>query len=161
MGNQEATEEYRAALRMGQKQYKDLVAAGRDPYPAVLDDLLPGNANEYQTQMIGVADIPANLVVGTRSAGRITAFTAGFLPLLAAGSEFSFKWIRLCDAHLSDEGIRDPIECFEYLGKFYVQEGNKRVSVMRYFGAPRITAISVGFFLPKAMILRSKPTMSS
>ena len=140
MGNQEATEEYRAALRMGQKQYKDLVAAGRDPYPAVLDDLLPGNANEYQTQMIGVADIPANLVVGTRSAGRITAFTAGFLPLLAAGSEFSFKWIRLCDAHLSDEGIRDPIECFEYLGKFYVQEGNKRVSVMRYFGAPRITA---------------------
>ena len=140
MGNQEATEEYRAALRMGQKQYKDLVAAGRDPYPAVLDDLLPGNANEYQTQMIGVADSPAQLVVGTRSAGRITAFTAGFLPLLAAGSEFSFKWIRLCDAHLSDEGIRDPIECFEYLGKFYVQEGNKRVSVMRYFGAPRITA---------------------
>ncbi len=140
MGIQEATEEYRAALRMGQKQYKDLVAAGKDPYPAVLDDILPGQANEYQTQTIGVADIPANLVVGTRSAGRTNAFTAGFLPLLAAGSEFSVKWIRLCDAHLSDEGIRDPIECFEYMGKFYVQEGNKRVSVLRYFGAPRITA---------------------
>ena len=28
--------------------------------------------------------------------------------------------------------------CYEYLGNFYVQEGNKRVSVLRYFGAARI-----------------------
>ena len=35
-------------------------------------------------------------------------------------------------------GIREPIQCYEYLGNFYVQEGNKRVSVLRYFGAPRI-----------------------
>ena len=28
--------------------------------------------------------------------------------------------------------------CYEYLGKFYVQEGNKRVSVLKYFGASRI-----------------------
>lgn len=140
MGIQEATEEYRAALRQGQKHYKELVAAGKDPYPAVLDDILPGKLADQQTQDVGLVDIPADHIVGTKSAGRITAFTAGFLPLLSPGSEFGVKWIRLCDAHLGDQGIRDPIQCFEYLGNFYVQEGNKRVSVLRYFGAPRITA---------------------
>ena len=33
-----------------------------------------------------------------------------------------------------------PIRCFEYLGRFYVQEGNKRVSVLKYFNADSITA---------------------
>ena len=46
--------------------------------------------------------------------------------------------MRLCEAHLSDTGITDPIVCYEYLGNFYVQEGNKRVSVLRYFDAARI-----------------------
>ena len=50
-------------------------------------------------------------------------------------------------AHLGTEGIRDPIICFEYLGKFYVQEGNKRVSVLKYFGAARIPG-SVTRILP-------------
>ena len=42
-------------------------------------------------------------------------------------------------AHV-EEGIRDPILCFEYMGRFYVQEGNKRVSVLKYFGASSIPA---------------------
>ena len=33
---------------------------------------------------------------------------------------------------------RTLIVCFEYLGNFYIQEGNKRVSVLRHFGAARI-----------------------
>ena len=36
--------------------------------------------------------------------------------------------------------IRDPIRCFEYYGTFYVQEGNKRLSVLRAFDAPTVTA---------------------
>ena len=44
----------------------------------------------------------------------------------------------LCAAHLGDEGIRDPIRCYEYMGRFYVQEGNKRVSVLKSYGAPTI-----------------------
>ncbi len=38
------------------------------------------------------------------------------------------------------EGIRDPIRCYEYMGRFYVQEGNKRVSVLKSYGAPAIDA---------------------
>ena len=135
----EAIEEYRKALKAGQREYKELSAAGKEPYPAVLDELLPPTATQT-VQQVGLVEIPMDQIVGTKSAGRISAFTAGFLPLLEEGSEFGVKWITLCMAHLSDEGIREPIHCFEYLGRFYVQEGNKRVSVLKYFGAPRIAA---------------------
>ena len=84
---------------------------------------------------------PISLIVGTKSAGRISAFSAGFLPLLPMDSEFGLKWVELCVHHMGDEGIREPILCYEYLGRFYVQEGNKRVSVLKTFGAARISAI--------------------
>ena len=137
MISQTAVDEYALALKAGQKEYKELVAAGRSPYPAVLDELLPENSAETVVD-VGLVEIPAERIVGTKSAGRITAFTASFRPLLDAKSEFGTKWISLCTAHLGDTGITDPIVCYEYLGNFYVQEGNKRVSVLRYFGAPRI-----------------------
>jgi basic membrane lipoprotein Med (substrate-binding protein (PBP1-ABC) superfamily) len=133
----ESREEYSHALKAGQKEYKELLAAGKDPHPAVLDDILPPETVENVVD-VGLVEIPAKLIVGTKASGRVTAFTAGFLPLLGMETEFAYKWVNLCGAHLSDEGIREPILCFEYLGKFYVQEGNKRVSVLRYFDAPRI-----------------------
>ena len=135
----EAIDEYRKALKAGQREYKELVAAGKDPYPAVLDALLPDCATQ-PTQLVGLTEIPTDLIVGTKSAGRISAFTAGFLPLLEETSEFGVKWINLCMANLSDEGIRDAIICYEYLGLFYIQEGNKRFSVLKHFGATRIAA---------------------
>ena len=135
----EAIDEYRRALKSGQRKYKELVAAGKEPYPAVLDELLPDCATQ-PTQLVGLTEIPTDRIVGTKSAGRISAFTAGFLPLLEETSEFGAKWINLCMANLSDEGIRDAITCYEYLGEFYVQEGNKRVSVLKHFGATRIAA---------------------
>ena len=136
----EAREEYNRALKAGHKEHKELLLAGKYPYPIVLDNILPAESSET-TVNVGLVDIPAKLIVGTKSSGRITAFTQNFLPLLGGDSEFAYKWISLCAAHLSDEGIRDPIVCYEYLGKFYVQEGNKRVSVLRYFDAPRIPGI--------------------
>ena len=39
---------------------------------------------------------------------------------------------------MSTEGIRDPIKAYEYMNKFYVEEGNKRVSVLKFFGAVSI-----------------------
>lgn len=134
-----ATEEYKQALKKGQKEYKELTAAGKDPYPAVLDELL-GSRAELSARELPITEIPTERIVGVKSEGRVSAFSAGFLPLLDADTEFAAKWISLCDAHLGDTGIRDPIVCFEYLGNFYVQEGNKRVSVLKYFESPRIPA---------------------
>jgi len=130
-------EEYTRALRMGQKECKELAAAGKDPYPAVLDDLL-ANLSGCNVQELPVQEISIDRMVGTKSAGRVSTFSAGFYPLLEADSEFAAKWMALCKVHLSDTGIRDAIECYEYLGDFYVQEGNKRLSVLKYFGASQI-----------------------
>ena len=136
----EAREEYSRALKLGQKEERELLSAGRDPHPAVLDDILPPETAGTVID-VGLVEIPTKLIVGTKTTGRVIAFTAGFLPLLGMETEFAYKWVNLCAAHLSEEGIREPIICYEYLGKFYVQEGNKRVSVLRYFDAPRIPGV--------------------
>ncbi len=134
---QTATEEYLLALKKGQKEYRERLMAGLPPYPAVLDDILPKDSSNM-TKEIGLLEIPVERIVGTKSAGRISAFTAEFRPLLDVNSEFAIKWVNLCAAHLGETGIQEPIVCFEYLGNFYIQEGNKRVSVLTHFGSPRI-----------------------
>ena len=139
MNIQTANDEYVLALKKGQKEYRERIAAGQHPHPLVLDELLPEGITD-SVQYVGTIEIPAERIVGVKSAGRTNAFTASFLPLLDQKSEFAAKWITLCMAHLGDTGITDPIECYEYLGNFYVQEGNKRVSVLRHFGAARIPA---------------------
>ena len=138
MNVQVAADEYELALKRGQKEYRERLMEGKNPFPAVLDDLLPDISADV-VQYVGLVEIPSQRIVGTKSAGRTSAFTASFRPLLGVKSEFAMKWISLCQAHLSDTGITDPVECYEYLGDFYVQEGNKRVSVLRHFDAPRIT----------------------
>ena len=140
MPMQAARDEYILALRNGQKEYRELLSAGKEPHPLVLDEILP-EVDSLPVLDVGLVDVPAQRIVGTKSAGRIASFTANFLPLLKVESEFAMKWIHLCNAHLGDTGIRDPIVCYEYLGNFYVQEGNKRVSVLRSFGAARIPGI--------------------
>ena len=143
-----AKEEYAKALKLGQKEYRELAAAGQNPCPAALDDILP-DSSLCSIQDIPALEIPAERIAGVKSAGRTSAFTAGFLPLLDQNSEFAAKWVNLCEDHLSDVGIRDPILCYEYLGDFYVQEGNKRVSVLKYFGAAKIPG-TVKRIMPRA-----------
>ena len=113
MNRTEALDEYARALRGGQREYKERVSAGQNPYPKVLDELL-ADIPTGSTQNVGLVEIPMERIVGTRTGGRIWAFTAGFQPLLDTDSEFAVKWVNLCMAHLSDEGIRDPIVCYEY-----------------------------------------------
>ena len=53
------------------------------------------------------------------------------MPLLEEGTEFTVKWSALYDSFLQ-EGIRDAIKVYEFLNDYYVQEGNKRVSVSKF-----------------------------
>ena len=48
---------------------------------------------------------------------------------------------------MRQKGIHDAIKAWEYMNKFYVEEGNKRVSVMKYFGADSIQSGDI--VLPK------------
>ena len=131
-----AQEDYRKALRLGQKEFRSSVLKGTYPYLQALDEILEHTAVEY-TEPLGVVNIPLASIVGTKTAGRKTAFAGNFMPLLDEDTEFAQKWNALCDAHLS-VGIRDPIKAYEYMNKFYVEEGNKRVSVMKYYEAMSI-----------------------
>ena len=138
-------EEYLAAQRMGLRDSKAAAAAGEDPYLKVL----PGDPEELavRRENMGLVEIPSELIVGTCNDLRKNTFSPGFYPLLEQDSEFANKWARLCQAHLN-EGIRDPIKVVEYLNRFYVVEGHKRVSVLKYFGAITVPGM-VTRLLPK------------
>ena len=86
---------------------------------------------------LGIQTIPAELIAGTVHNNRSNAFSRSFYPLLSAGSEFASKWALLYDS-ISVNGMREGIICEEYMGKYYVIEGNKRVSVNRFLGVPFI-----------------------
>ena len=133
----ECKEHYQQALKAANKEQRHHVHRGTYPYLQVLDEILPAYMTAGEVNL-GLIDIPIDKIVGTKTKGRTHAFAANFMPLLSEDSEFGLKWRNLCNAHLSDAGIRDPISCYEFLGRFYVQEGNKRVSVLKYFGATSI-----------------------
>lgn len=94
-------EDYRSALRAGQRAYRACVARGQSPYLAVLDDILNG-VNIVAQEPLGLVDIPAESIVGTKTSGRHTAFAANFMPLLEEDTEFAVKWSNLCEAHLEE-----------------------------------------------------------
>ncbi len=122
-------EEYKAAQKKAEKIYSNRVSKKLDPYLPVLDDITE-NVKIVNRQNLGLVTIPTELIVGTVNSNRSNAFTGDFLPLLESDSEFAIKWSTLYES-MEEEGLRDPIIAFEYLNKFYVREGNKRVSVSK------------------------------
>ena len=133
----ESSEYYQKALKAGRKIQRQRVHQWLNPYLEILDEILPGYHTSGQEEL-GVIEIPADKIVGTKTRGRSDAFAANFMPLIPEKSEFGMKWKNLCQYHLGESGIRDPVFCYEFLGRFYVQEGNKRVSVLKYFDAASI-----------------------
>ena len=133
----EAAAQYSHALKLGRKAHRDDVHRGNYPYLQVLDEILDSSMIVGKVS-VGLVDIPSEMIIGTKTSGRTTAFASNFMPLLPEDTEFAAKWESLCALNLGDEGIRDPIRCYEYLGRFYVQEGNKRASVLKSFDSPTI-----------------------
>ncbi len=131
-------EDYIAARKLGIREVRQASFEQRSPYPKVLDDLLKGEGKLSEVS-VGLIEIPLSMIDGTKTEGRTTAFAANFMPILQPGTEFSRKWSDLYDSQL-EEGIRDPIKVYEYMTRFYVEEGNKRVSVSSYVGATAIHA---------------------
>lgn len=127
---------YASAMKAGKKELQARAALNLPTELPALDAIL--EKVEIRAEVpLGLIDIPTELIAGTKTRGRTAAFASNFMPILDEASEFSIKWKNLCDAHLR-EGIRDPIVAYEYLNKYYVLEGNKRVSVLKYFDATSI-----------------------
>ena len=99
MSRQEATEQYIRALKLGQKNYKECIVQGRYPYPQVLDEILDEHMVTGRVDM-GVIEVPTEQIVGTKSAGRRSAFASDFMPLLDLDTEFAQKWmLRIAATH--------------------------------------------------------------
>ncbi len=127
------SEDYAKALKAGKREMATRIAKKEDPYLAVLDDI-PEAANSVMEYSLGLVQIPIDKIVGTKTEGRSHAFAANFMPVMEENTEFAMKWIELYHSHI-EEGIREPIKAYEYMNKFYVLEGNKRVSVLKYCDA--------------------------
>lgn len=124
--NAEALKEYEKAFRLGKKEGLPMIA---------LDNILKEKKIQTPKEIpLGLVQIPMNQIVGTKTVGRSSAFSRSFYPLIKINSEFSGKWCNLYLAHLN-EGIREPVKAYEFMNKFYIEEGNKRVSVLKYFDA--------------------------
>ena len=129
---------YIRARKLGLKEYHARLQHRENPYLPALEEL-EASLNALPHRALGLMQIPLNKVAGTASLGRTNAFAANFMPLLDPGSEFSMKWAALIDGIVAD-GVRQPVKALEYLGRYYLVEGNKRVSVMKYLDAVSIEA---------------------
>ena len=124
---------YVNALKSAQKEYRVRLSKGAYPYLPALDEILSFTKVEYEVDL-GLCEIPLELIVGTRTRGRTNAFADNFMPLLDVNTEFAHKWIHLYTS-LQEEGLRDPVKVYEFMNRFYVLEGNKRVSVLKCLDA--------------------------
>ena len=146
-------EDYEKARRLGEKARARAILTGRYPYLPALEDLVD-RSQLGQEIPLGVHEIPLQLIVGTRTSGRKNAFACNFMPLLDPASEFALKWASLYD-YQSSEGLRDPIKVYEYRNRFYVEEGNKRVSVMNYMHSYSIPGDVIRILPPRTDDLES------
>lgn len=125
------------ARRLGLKEYSKKNSNYQSGYLTSLESLTKDSGIVSQVDL-GTMEIPLKKIMGTYTHLRSLSFASNFMPILDE-SEFRSKWESLCNSHLN-EGIKNPIKVYEYLNCYYVVEGNKRVSVLKYFGAYSITA---------------------
>lgn len=140
-------DDYNKAYKAGKKDYQARLLRGEQPTLKILDDILPPRGS-YSEVPLGLVQIPIEQIVGTKTGGRSSAFAGNYMPILRENTEFASKWAALSESHLN-EGIRDPIKAYEYMNKFYVEEGNKRVSVLKYYDAVSVPGIVTRILPPR------------
>lgn len=146
MSDYESNSVYKEARALGRRFLSEHADSASKGYLYILDDLL--NDVEITGEInLGTMEIPLNKILGTRTSARSNAFAGNFMPLLPVNTEFGAKWTNLYRSHIN-EGIREPIKVYEYINRYFVVEGNKRVSVLKYLGAVGIEA-KVTRLIPK------------
>lgn len=138
MADYDSSANYKQARAMGRHYLSEHSDSATKGYLYILDDLLD-NVEICGEINLGTTEIPLGKILGTRTSARSNAFAGNFMPLLPENTEFGAKWCKLYESHIR-EGIREPIKVYEYLNRYFVQEGNKRVSVLKYLGAVAIEA---------------------
>ena len=143
----EVWERYADSQNRAKRALRKATAKGSDVKLPVLNDILD-RSKMADIVELGIVEIPVNQIVGVGIDTDSDIYTRDFLPLPSVQSEFAETWTGIYKQHLTDTGLVDPIRCCEYLGKFYVMDGKKRVSVLKAHGTMMVKA-EVTRFLPE------------
>ena len=133
MMNFSAIEEYKKASKSAKLRYYMDISKGNSGHISSLDSILK-KIDIVAEIPLGLKSIPLKKIIGTYFYTRSRDFAMNFLPLASEDSEFCMKW-QAVYAHHIKEGINDPVKIYEFMNEFYVMEGNKRVSVLKYVDA--------------------------
>ncbi|MBW9151227.1 BMP family ABC transporter substrate-binding protein [Clostridium estertheticum] len=133
MMNFSSVDEYKKANRLAKAKYSADILRGNSGHISSLDSILK-KIDIVAEIPLGLKNIPLKKIVGTYFYTRSRDFANNFLPLASISSEFASKWESVYAYHIKD-GIDDPIKIYEYMNEFYVMEGNKRVSILKYVDA--------------------------
>lgn len=135
----EAHELYTSVHTQARKTVNNFQKVSADPYLNDMDNEVD-DSTVAQKVDLGILEIPVRQIVGVASSYPDMEYTFDFKPLADTNSEFAEFWCNLYQDYLSDRGLTEPIECIEYLGRFYVVDGKKRVSVLKAHGELRVKA---------------------
>ncbi|MFN2353443.1 MAG: hypothetical protein ABR512_02810 [Desulfopila sp.] len=111
----------------------------KDGWVATMEKALEPYSYEFIKKPYLAGYIRPQQVTGTLGIDRRCCFSKSFLPLphFAMG-DFGYKWMNvLRDVH---KWLDYPIDCYEFMHRYYVKEGNKRVSVAKYLHFPGLKA---------------------
>ena len=135
----EARDLYTKANARARKTVNDFCKLSADPYLNAMENTLDEGSIAERVDL-GILEIPVRQIVGSVSDSDEVLYTYDFMPLAEDASEFADSWCQMYQAYLSIRGLTDLIECVEYMGKFYVVYGKKRVSVLKAHGEIRVNA---------------------
>lgn len=136
MYNNELEHVYDQAYKLGKSAWYQMISKGEVGYLPSLDGVVQ-TEDIASESYLGLVEIPLNKIQGTYTHSRSISFAHNFMPIMDKKTEFSAKWRHVYNYHI-EEGITDPIKVYEYLNRFFVVEGNKRVSVLKFVGATSI-----------------------
>ena len=131
---------YYQVCSQAKKDIRKAERLGLENSPKLLKNELE-NRKVANTVELGTIEIPVRQIIGTATFDEKNLYSPDFLPIASADSPYAEQWCQLYMDYLSDKGWEGAIRCFEFLGRFYVQDGKKRVSVLKAHGATVTDAI--------------------
>ena len=131
---------YHQVHAIAQKEARKAEKAGLECSPKQLKHVLE-NRELADNVELGTIEIPVDAIVGTANFDENDLYSPNFHPIASINSPYASEWCQIYLDYLTDKGWDNPIRCFEFLGRFYVQDGKKRVSVLKANGATVTEAI--------------------
>lgn len=133
-------EQYQKAYALGMKSLQARNKMNLEACPASLNTILKEEMTSYRMDL-GVLEIPTNLIVGVSERNQGTMlYSREFYPISVPNSAYADSWRSLYNLMHECHDFTKEISCYEYLGRFYVCDGLKRVSVAKFVGVPTIKA---------------------